>query len=249
MAYLATGFVVRQLGSLFEGGSVAGLSDRQLLERFTAQQRCRRRGRLRRAGEPARADGPGRLPAAPGRPPPCRGCLPGRLPGPGPQGPVDPRPRPAGQLAVRGRAPDGTVRQAPARTPAQERGGRFHEAPGSGLVRRGRADGPSGRTAGDRPRAGRGPAPARSTACPGRSACRWCSATSKGSRSTRRRDGSAARPGRSAAGWPGRATSSAAASPAAAWSCPPPPWPRSSTPGPPRRPSHPPCATSRPGPR
>ncbi len=35
---LATGSVVRQLGSLFEGGSVAGLSDRQLLERFTAQR-------------------------------------------------------------------------------------------------------------------------------------------------------------------------------------------------------------------
>ena len=36
MAYLATGSVARQLGSLFEGGSVAGLSDRQLLERFVA---------------------------------------------------------------------------------------------------------------------------------------------------------------------------------------------------------------------
>src|SRR5580693_7987557 len=36
--YLATGSVVRQIGSLFEGGSVAGLSDRQLLERFTAQR-------------------------------------------------------------------------------------------------------------------------------------------------------------------------------------------------------------------
>ena len=32
----ATGSVVRQLESLFEGGSVAGLSDRQLLERYTA---------------------------------------------------------------------------------------------------------------------------------------------------------------------------------------------------------------------
>ena len=36
MAHVASGSVVRQLGSLFEGGSVAGLSDRQLLERFTA---------------------------------------------------------------------------------------------------------------------------------------------------------------------------------------------------------------------
>src|SRR5437868_6595183 len=36
MARLASGSVVRQLGALFEGGSVAGLSDRQLLERYTA---------------------------------------------------------------------------------------------------------------------------------------------------------------------------------------------------------------------
>ncbi len=84
---------------------------------------------------------------------------------------------------------------------------------------------------------------------PGPSGCRWSSATSRASRSTRRRDGSAARPAPSAAGWPGRGRSSAAASPAAASSCPPPHWPRSSTPGPPRRRSHPPCATSRPGPR
>src|SRR5215468_9510499 len=33
---LCPGSVVRQLGALFEGGSVAGLSDRQLLERFAA---------------------------------------------------------------------------------------------------------------------------------------------------------------------------------------------------------------------
>ncbi len=46
-----------------------------------------------------------------------------------------------------------------------------------------------------------------------------------------------------------RGTSSAAASPDAASSCPPPPWPRSSTRGPPRRRSHPPCATIPPAPR
>ena len=34
MAYVASGSVVRQLEALFEGGSTAGLSDRQLLERF-----------------------------------------------------------------------------------------------------------------------------------------------------------------------------------------------------------------------
>ena len=33
---MATGSVARQLGTLFECGSVAGLSDRQLIERFTA---------------------------------------------------------------------------------------------------------------------------------------------------------------------------------------------------------------------
>ena len=38
MASLASGSVVRQIGSLFEGSSVAGLSDRQLLDRFTAQR-------------------------------------------------------------------------------------------------------------------------------------------------------------------------------------------------------------------
>ncbi len=37
MASLASGSVVRQIGSLFESGSVSGMSDRQLLDRFTAQ--------------------------------------------------------------------------------------------------------------------------------------------------------------------------------------------------------------------
>ena len=37
MAYTATGSVFRQIESLFEGGSVAGLTDRQLLERFIAR--------------------------------------------------------------------------------------------------------------------------------------------------------------------------------------------------------------------
>ena len=87
MAPVTTPSVVRQIESLFDGGSVAGLSDRQLLERFIARRDA--------AGEAAFAalvarhgpDGPGRLPAAPGRPPSCRGRLPGRLPRPGSQGP------------------------------------------------------------------------------------------------------------------------------------------------------------------
>jgi RNA polymerase sigma factor (sigma-70 family) len=38
MTHLATGFAARQLESLFEGGSAAGFSDRQLLERFNARR-------------------------------------------------------------------------------------------------------------------------------------------------------------------------------------------------------------------
>ena len=38
MAYMASRSLVRQIGSLFESGSVIGLSDRQLLERFTARR-------------------------------------------------------------------------------------------------------------------------------------------------------------------------------------------------------------------
>src|SRR5215469_14756482 len=37
MAYVASASLARQLGSLFEGGCAAGLSDRELLERFTAR--------------------------------------------------------------------------------------------------------------------------------------------------------------------------------------------------------------------
>ncbi len=38
MAYAASAAWVRQMGSLFEGGTLAGLSDRQLLERFVARR-------------------------------------------------------------------------------------------------------------------------------------------------------------------------------------------------------------------
>ena len=89
--------------------------------------RCGRRGGVRRPGSAARADGAGRLPSAPGRPAPRRGRLPGRLPGPGSQGALDPRSRPAGQLALRRRPPHVPVCQAPARPRSEERGGRRHE--------------------------------------------------------------------------------------------------------------------------
>ena len=62
MLRVASPSVVRQMGSLFDGGSVVGLSDRQLIERFTDPPRCQRRSRLRRPGGAPWPDGPARLP-------------------------------------------------------------------------------------------------------------------------------------------------------------------------------------------
>ena len=38
MSHLASGSVVRQIGSLFDGGTVVGLSDRQLIDRFVTRR-------------------------------------------------------------------------------------------------------------------------------------------------------------------------------------------------------------------
>ncbi len=116
--------------------------------------RSDRRGRVRRAGGSARADGAGRLPATPGRPASRRGRLPGRLPGPGPQGRLVARPRPAGKLALRGGPPHGSQGQGPARSSATQRRRRGHDR--RGQRDDSRADGPAGRSAGDRSRTGRG---------------------------------------------------------------------------------------------
>ena len=40
MTSLASAMVVRQIGSLFEGSAVAGMSDRQLLDRFISERDC-----------------------------------------------------------------------------------------------------------------------------------------------------------------------------------------------------------------
>jgi len=66
MARMVSGSFVRRIESLFEGGSVAGLSDRQLLERFNGERDATGETAFRRAGDPARTDGAARLPAAPG---------------------------------------------------------------------------------------------------------------------------------------------------------------------------------------
>ena len=104
MAYLASGSLVRQLGSLFEGGSVAGLSDRQLLERFSTGPR----DAIAEAAFAALVTrhGPMVLDV-------CRQTLGDQHHAEDAfqavflvlaQGPVDPRPRPPGKLALWGRA-------------------------------------------------------------------------------------------------------------------------------------------------
>ena len=203
MAHVATGSLVRQLGSLFEGGSVAGLSDRQLLERFIAGRDA--------AGEAAFAalvarHGPMVLGV-------CRQLLGDRHHAEDAfqavflvlarKARLDPRPRPAGQLALRRRAAHRAQGPRPARPPSTDRGGRRHE------TSRGSVPPCQAEQAIDREQAEA--LHARSTACPEPSAWRSCSATSRASRSTRRRDGCDGPAARSAAGWPGRARSSAAA--------------------------------------
>ena len=91
----------------------------------------------------------------------------------------------------------------PARPPAPDRGSGLREAGRDGLPPR-RPIGAS--STASRPR----PCTARSTACRGPSACRWCSATSRASPSTRRRTGCDGPSARSAADWPAPARSSAA---------------------------------------
>src|SRR5262249_23080003 len=68
--------------------------------------RTPRRNRPRRSRQEARPDGVGRLPP-PVEPPRRRGRLPGYLPRPRPQGGVHPVEGDGGELAVRGRPPDG----------------------------------------------------------------------------------------------------------------------------------------------
>ena len=201
MIHVASPSLVRQLGSLFEGGSAAGLSDRQLLERFTAR------------GEPADEAAFAAMVARHG---PmvlgvCRQLL-------GDHHHAEDAFQAVFLVLARQarsiRDPDllGTWLYGVALRTARKARGRLarrRQTEEAGAVGRPEARPPcrpSRRSTASRPR----PCIARSTACRGPSACRSCSATSKGSRPTRRPSGCDGPAARSAAGWSGRATSCAA---------------------------------------
>lgn len=107
MRGLQNGDTSRQIHVLFDVGTAAGLTDRELLERCGPCGRGVGAGlcRSRRAPRAARVP---RLPAdAPRstRSTRCAGCLSGRISGTDPQGRLDPKPRLGGELALRRSAP------------------------------------------------------------------------------------------------------------------------------------------------
>ncbi len=213
--------VVRQIGSLFDGGSVAGLSDRQLIERFTA-----------RRDPPARRPSPHSVtrhgPMVLGV---CRQLLGDRHHAEDAfQAVFLVLARKAGRSATPTCWATGSTAWPSARRGRprlrlarrrKSRGRPLDEASGSG----------SSTVPAEQPVLAREQAEAlhdEIDRLPG--AFRLPVVLCYFEGLTLRRGGATARmarTARSAAGWPGRATSSAAASPAAAWSCPPPPWPRS----------------------
>ena len=71
MGHPEMGSVAQQIGTLFEGGSAVGLSDRQLLERFNSRRDAGGDAAFA-ACRAARADGTGSLPPTPRRPAPGR---------------------------------------------------------------------------------------------------------------------------------------------------------------------------------
>ena len=188
--------VVRQIESLYDGGSVAGMSDRQLIERFVARRDA--------GGENAFSalvarHGPMVLGV-------CQKLLGDR------QQAEDEFQAVFLVLARRARSirdPDllgnrlyGIVPRAQgpgtAGPPEKIRGGSCREIPRS--IDDNRHGGSGGNRSKKRPRG----CTLRSSGCREPSACRWCSATSRGSRSTRPQRGFAARPERHAVAWSGR---------------------------------------------
>ena len=196
MANVTSPSLVRQLGSLFEGGSVAGLSDRQLSS-----------GSSRAATRPARP------PSPPWWPGTGRWCWASAAS----SWATTTHAEDAFQavflvLARKARSirdPDllgnwlygvalRTARKARGRLARQRKNEEDGVREVSGRARRAA---PADQAVLDREQAEA--LHGEIDRLPGPSACRSCSATSRASRSTRRRDGSAGRPARSAADWPG----------------------------------------------
>ena len=152
----------RLIGTLFGDGSVTGMTDEQLLDRFVSERDA--------TSEYAFAvlvqrHGPmvlGVCRSVARRPARRRGCLPGHVPGAGPPGVVPAGAREPGALAFRGRAADGAEGQGPAVTAgAPDAAGGGHErdrgrirGTDPGVNRRGRGQGAA---RGDRPLAGEVP--------------------------------------------------------------------------------------------
>ncbi len=262
MTHVATGSVVRQLGALFAGGSAAGATDRQLLERYNA-------GGADPSGEAAFAalvarHGPMVMSV-------CRGLL-GDA-----QHAEDAFQATFLVLARRARSirdPDllgnwlygvavrtaQCARQQIARRRRREEGHAMRRAAGLGLDLGGDVgidaspSDPAGPTAppADRPAIDREQAEAihrEVDRLPRAFRLPVVLCYFEGLTLDEAARGSAARPAPWAAGWPGRARSSAPGSPGAASCSRRPPWPRRSRPDPPRRPSHPSCVMPPPGPR
>ena len=147
----------RQLERLFGVGTVGGLSDAELLERFAAVDERSGRGGVRGDRRASWADGAAGLPEdSPGRAR-GRGCVPGDVPGAGAAGADARRARITGQLAIRGRDADvaeGAARRGAAGRP---RSGRGRPAVGSdrraGARRAGRPRAGPDPPRGDRPAA------------------------------------------------------------------------------------------------
>ena len=107
--------VLREIRTLYTLGTLGGLTDAELLERFLARGGDDAEDAFAALVASPRADGPGRLPPDAAGLARCGGRLPGDVPRPGAAGRVD---RPAGatgELALRRRGADRQGGPAPGR--------------------------------------------------------------------------------------------------------------------------------------
>ncbi len=132
----------RDIQTLFDGGTVGGMTDRQLLERFTQHRDASFEAAFEVLVRRPRADGAAGLPQRAEGLERCRGRVPGDLHRPGPALRVDPQAGLDRELALRRRLPGGGAgagrgRAAACRRAPRRRGGRF--GPRSAPGRRGRS--------------------------------------------------------------------------------------------------------------